>query len=160
MKVEDYCFAGWSHSLVVLHCQTTLAFANFGEESRVTFVQFFSFIFDNVIVKILAFCLQLPNIHPRVCSFDCILLTAFSANFFISSPEISEILQPIVLKTKANLRNCVRCFPGNLVMPSIFAVILLLQWNSGTLNQSNRWYFSAYTVSIGNHMISSAIWIK
>ena len=40
IKVVDYCLANWSHSLVVLHGQTTLTFPNFSKESRVTIVQF------------------------------------------------------------------------------------------------------------------------
>ena len=47
-----------------------------------TFLQFSSLMFDNVIVKTLFFCSWLPNVHPRVCSFDCILLTAFLVNVF------------------------------------------------------------------------------
>ena len=146
MNVVDYCLAGWSHSLVVLHRQTTLALTNFGKESRVTFAQFFSFVDDNFIVKSLAFCSQFPNIHPRVCSLDRILVTAFSAVLVLPYREFPGILSLILLKTKANLRNCVQCYPCNLVTPSMFAVIPLLQWNSNTANQSNLWYFSAHNI--------------
>ena len=67
-----------------------IAFANFSKESRETSVQFFSFEFDNVVVKTLAFCLRLPIIHPRLSSFLTVFLfTAFSASFCISFPEIS-----------------------------------------------------------------------
>ena len=132
MKVVDYCLAGWSHSLVVLHRKTTIAFANFSNESRVTFVKFFSFIRDNVIVKILAFCSQLLNIHPRVCSFDSILFIAFSANLCISSLKISGNLA-----TYFFWKIVVWCCPGNLVMSSIFAVIPLFHCSSDNVNQSN-----------------------
>ena len=76
-----------------------------------------------------------------------VFFTTFSANFFIFSPEISgNLAANFFFKSKANLRNCVQCCPGNLVMPSIFAITPLFQWNSDTLNQSNLWYFSAYTL--------------
>ena len=107
MKVVDYSLAGWSHSLVVLHKQTTLAFANFSEESRVTFIQFFSLIHDNVIIKILAFCSQLPNIHAYVCGFDCILLLLFWQAFVFHHQKFPLILPPIFfLRTKTNLHIC------------------------------------------------------
>ena len=95
MKVADYCLTGWRHSLVVLHKQTRLTFANFSKESRVTFIQFFS------LIKILAFCSQLPNIQACVCAFDCILLLLFLVSVCISSPEIScNLTANLFLKQK------------------------------------------------------------
>jgi len=45
-------------------------------------------------------------------------------------------------------RNCVQCCHGNLVIPSIFAVIPLLRRNGDTINQSNLRDFSAYIIDI------------
>ena len=59
-----------------------IAFANFAKESRETFIQFFSFVFYKVIAKTLAFCPRLPNIHPRLSSFDCIFVYCFFGELF------------------------------------------------------------------------------
>ena len=69
------------------------------------------------------------------------LFTAFSASFSISSQEISGTLPPFFLKT-----NFIQCCHGNLVIPSIFAVMPLLRGKSNTINQSKLRNFSAYII--------------
>ena len=46
-----------------------------------TFVQFFSFVLDIFIISTLAVCPWLPNIHPCLGSFDCILVYCFISKF-------------------------------------------------------------------------------
>ena len=49
-----------------------IAFADLDKESQETFVHLFGLVFDHVVVKMLPSFSRLPNIHPRVSSFDCI----------------------------------------------------------------------------------------
>ena len=60
----------------------------------------------------------LPNVHPHVCSFDCILLTAFLVSF-----------HQCFWKRKQE-HNCVQCGHGNFNMPSNFLVFLIKKNNS------------------------------
>ena len=71
-----------SNPVSLLSMVGAIAFANFGKEARETSVQFFSFVFDNVIVEALSFCPEVLTVF---------LFTAFLASFCISSPEISGI---------------------------------------------------------------------
>ena len=67
------------------------------------------------------------------------LFTAFSSSFCISSPEISEKLAVIFLKTKAFSVVMLLYHPA-------FAVIPLLRGNSDANNQSNLRNLSAYII--------------
>ena len=51
------------------------------------------------------------------------------------------------METKVK-RNSVQCCHGNLVIPTVFAVISLLLRDSDTINQSNVQNCSAYTITI------------
>ena len=50
---------------------------NLGKKSREKFAQFLYFVFDLVILKILAFGPRLPSIHPPILAVITIFLTAF-----------------------------------------------------------------------------------
>lgn len=127
--VWGVCWGQLTFPLAVRLAVGAIAFASFGKEARETSVQFFSFLFDNVFVEALAFCLQFASIHPRLSSFNfffCLLLfwRAFvflhwksCRHFFwkqkqkrhcvhysvemaiLSTNEISEI-SPLILLTK------------------------------------------------------------
>ena len=62
------------------HSRSDRLFTNIGKIARETFVQFFSFVFDNVGFEVPAFFPRLSNIHPRLNSFDCIVVYCFSSN--------------------------------------------------------------------------------
>ena len=73
-----------------------IALANFGEESRDSFPQFLSFVFDN-------FCLLL-----------------FGRTFVFPHQKFKGVMPPI--STKRNIVNYIQCCHGNLFIRSIFAV--------------------------------------
>lgn len=126
--VWGVCWGQLTFPLAVRLAVGAIAFASFGKEARETSVQFFSFLFDNVFVEALAFCLQFASIHPRLSSFNFFFLfTALLASFCISS---LEILPPLFLKTKAKTSLCpLFCRNGN------------------TINQWNLRNFSAYIIN-------------
>ena len=142
----DYCLANWSHSLVVLHGQTTLTFANFGKESRVIFIQFFCFIFENVIVKTLVSAQDLQTFINVFVALTVFCLLPFwqafqfphrnfceSCHHFFENKSHKVIVFSVVLVTLS-------CHP------LLIAVIPPLHWSSDTVNKSNLWYFYAYTI--------------
>ena len=105
-------------------------------------------LFEKITLKALAFCPRLPNIHPRFSSFDWVLVHWFLGELlYFLTGNLRESCRHLFWKQKQK-RNCVQCCHGNLVIPSIFAVIPLLRRNSDTINQSNLRDFSAYIIDI------------
>ena len=83
-------------------------------------------LFEKITLKALAFCPRLPNIHPRFSSFDWFLVHRFLGELlYFLTGNLRESGRHFFWKQKQK-RNCVQCCHGNLVIPSIFAIIPLL----------------------------------
>lgn len=140
---------GKQHEMVQWKCFQIFAFVNFSKKTQDALAQFFNFVHDNVIVSTLAFYLQLPNksfIHVLVV-LTVFFLLLFSKLLYFPLAFFHESCCHFFLKHKEK-GNCVQCCHGNLGIPCIFAVILLLCRNNDTINQWNLWNFLAYIILI------------
>lgn len=123
-----------------------IAFGNFAKEAPETFVQFFSFLFDNVVVETLVFCPRFPDIHLRF--FDCIFVYClFGKPLYFFTGNCREFCRHFFSKQKQKC-HCVHCCHGNFLILSIFCCYTTIKrkWRYYQPMKSQIRIFSPYII--------------